>query len=527
MKRIAPAAFAVLAAGLALSAAGCGGGGGPVDTAVVSINLPNGNVAAPTFPLEINVTGCDVKKMELYDRGTFVQNVAFAGNPMHLELNPTQVKFTRFAESLNLTANMTCTDGRTAQSLSAAGTFWPVKEVNTPVGALPKSFVAEGSGAGVAFVGCMPGAGGVRVLVKVDKFGNVLGNPVQVPGCSDAAIISDRHPLTGLRWLYDPPDGTAKWNGAMAFNPKTMTVSASYSGTGANGPAVIRALGVGPDGNAVIWDATDLQGNFLRRLPHTGGLNIIPVWSQPLPQPLNAVPVVDATQSVVVPGWQFQTGQTGLMYVERYNYAAPGTRSARNDLVQTSFTSLAVYAAPPAQLNASGTMVYFPAQQPNGTSVVYACSTTVSDCSFTTAPARKWQSGPINGVIAVAWPYARFSRIAAITPSATTFINADTGGAVASPTSGVVTAGGQLVTLAFQPGAGREFFQLNGPNLLGAEPQEIVGMESAEAGELYRYAVASGGLTAALDDAGEIWFRLGTKIVRPYPLIEYRMALQH
>jgi hypothetical protein len=237
--------------------------------------------------------------------------------------------------------------------------------------------------------------------------------------------------------------------------------------------------------------------------------------------------VVDGTGSVIVPGWQFQTGQVGVMYVERYNFQAPGTRSAHNDLVQTTFAFAAGNPAPPAQLNASGTLVYFPGQLPNGTSVVFACSTTVTDCSFTTAPGRRWQSSPINGLIAVAWPYAKSSRVAAITPSATTFINADTGATVASPTGGVITAGGQMVTLAFQPGAGREFYQLNGPNLAGAEPQEIVAMESAEAGELYRYAVTSGGLTAALDDAGEVWFRLGAKIVRPYPLVEYRMALQH
>ncbi|HZN96093.1 MAG TPA: hypothetical protein VFB81_25430, partial [Myxococcales bacterium] len=136
------------------------------------------------------------------------------------------------------------------------------------------------------------------------------------------------------------------------------------------------------------------------------------------------------------------------------------------------------------------------------------------------------QSAPIPGIIAVAYPYAKYSRIAAVTSTATYFINADTGQTVGSPTNGVVTAGGQMVTLAFQLGAGREFFQLNGPNLYGAEPQEIVGMESAEAGELYRYAMPSGGLTAAVDDAGEVWFRLATRIVRPYPLNEYRMALQ-
>jgi hypothetical protein len=516
--------LAACAAALALAAAGCGGGGGPVDTAVVSINIPNGNVAAPTFPLEISVTGCDVKKLELYDRGTFVQNVAFAGNPMRLELNPTQVKFHKFAESLSLTAALTCTDGRTAQSLAATGNFWPVKEVNTPVGALPRTFVAEGSGPSVSFIGCMSGANGVPVLAKVDKYGNLLGT-LQLPGCSAGAIITDKHPVTGLRWIYDVPDGTTKWSGAAAFNPKTMAASAVYSGTGATGPAEIFALGVGPDGDSVVFDNPNLMGYFLRRIPHTGGLNVAPMWSQALPNALNAVPVVDASQSVVVPGWQFQTGNTGMMYVERYTYGPPGFRSAQYNLVQTTFADLLTNPAPPAQLNASGSIVYFPGQNPNGSSQVYACATTVADCSFATAPARRWQSAPINGVIAVAWPYAKFSRIAAVTASATTFLSADNGTTVGSPTNGVVTAGGQMVTLAFQPGAGREFYQLNGPNLAGAEPQEIVAMESAEAGELYRYAMTSGGLTAALDDAGEIWFRLGTKIVRPYPLDQYRRAL--
>src|SRR3954469_11580275 len=246
MKRIA------LAAALDVTAAGCGGGGGAGDTAVVSINIPNGNVAAPTFPLEISVSGCDVKKMELYDRGTFVQNVAFAGNPMRVELNPTQVKLYKLAESLSLTASLTCTDGRTAQSLAATGNFWPVKEVNEPVGALPRSFVAEGSGSGVAFIGCMPGVNGVRTLAKVDKFGNLLAS-AQAPGCTDLAYISDKHAGTGLRWLYDPPDRSIKWNGALVFNPKTMSVIATYNGTGGTGAAGIFALGVGPDGDAVVF----------------------------------------------------------------------------------------------------------------------------------------------------------------------------------------------------------------------------------------------------------------------------------
>ena len=521
-----PPTLAAAAAALALAASGCGGGGPPVDTAVVSISIPNGNVAAPTFPIDISVTGCEVKKLELYDRGVFVQNVAFAGNPMRVELHPTQIKFYKFAEGLSLTASLTCTDGRTAQSLAASGNFWPLKEVNNPVGALPRSFVAEASGVGVRFIGCMAGANGVRVLAKVDRVGNLIAS-AQVPGCSDGAIITDKHPITKKRWLYDPPDGNqpAKWNGALAFNPTTLAVTATFSGSGLN-PAAIPALGVGPDGDAVVFDTGELLGYMLRRIPHQGGLNVQPRWSQVLPNRLNAVPVVDASQSVVVPGWQFQTGQSGMMYVERYNYNAPGTRSAHNDLIQTTFAEFASSPAPPAQLNASGSIVYFPGQFPNGTSAVFACSTTVPDCSYDTAPARKWQSAPIPGIIAVAYPYAKYSRIAAVTSSATYFINADTGQTVGSPTNGVVTAGGQMVTLAFQLGAGREFFQLNGPNLYGAEPQEIVGMESAEAGELYRYALPSGGLTAAVDDAGEVWFRLATRIVRPFPLNEYRMALQ-
>jgi hypothetical protein len=393
---------------------------------------------------------------------------------------------------------------------------------------LPRSFVAEGNGAGVRFIGCMPSAamGNVRILAKVDRFGNLVAS-AQVQGCSDAAIITDRHPITGKRWLYDPPiANVTKWNGALAFDPRTMTVTASFGGTGATGVANVNALGVGPDGDAVIWDVGALSGSALRRIAHNGGLNEGARWSQPLPNPLNAVPVVDASQSVVVPGWQNQFNQLGMMYVERYSYNAPGTRSAHNDLVQTTYADLLTNPAPPAQLNASGTIVYFPGQLPNGKSVVYACSTTVADCSTATAPARKWQSPEIPGIIAVAWPYAKFSRIAAITAASTHFLSADTGQIVASPSSGVVTAGGQMVTLAFQPGAGREFFQLNGPNLAGAEPLEVVGMESAEAGEVYRYALPSGGLTAAVDDVGEVWFRMSQKIVRPYPLREYRMALQ-
>lgn len=509
-------------------AAGCGGGGGPVDQAIVSITIPNGNVAAPTFPLEITVSGCEVKKMELYDRNAFVQNVAFAGSPMRLELNPQQLKFFKFSENLNFTANMECLDGRTAQSLAASGNFWPVQEVATPVGALPRSFVAEGSGVSVNFIGCIAGAGGVRTLARVDRFGNLLAT-AQVPGCSDGAIITDRHPLTGLRWLWDPPAGgnQSKWNGALAFNPKTMTVTASFSGGGTGGVANIRALGVGPDGDAIVWDQASLAGNQLRRIAYNGGPNEAAKWSQPLSDALNAVPVVDASQSVVVPGWRLQSGQTGTMYVERFNYNAPGTKSAHYDLIQTSFTTLLTNPAPPAQLNASGTIVYFPGVQPSGSSVVYACSTTVADCSLANSPARKWQSAvSIPGVIAVAWPYAKYSRIAAITASSTYFLNADTGQPVASPSNGVVTAGGNMVTLAFQPGLGREFVQLNGPNLAGADPLEIVGLESAEAGELYRYALPSGGVTAAVDDAGQLWYRLGTKIVRPYPLNEYRIALQ-
>src|SRR6185369_14822034 len=141
------------------------------------------------------------------------------------------------------------------------------------------------------------------VLAKVDRFGNLLAS-AQTAGCSNQAIISDKHPGTGLRWLYDPPDRSTKWNGALAFNPKTMAVSATYNGTGATGAAAILALGVGPDGDAVVFDTGGLGGYTLRRIPHTGGLNVAPVWSTGLPSQINAVPVVDASLSVVVPRWQ-------------------------------------------------------------------------------------------------------------------------------------------------------------------------------------------------------------------------------
>ena len=74
----------------------------------------------------------------------------------------------------------------------------------------------------MAFIGCRSGQ-----LVKMNKDGTRLVQATGgVLGCSDSAVITDRHPITKLRWLYDPPNGTIKWNGALAFNPATMQVTA-------------------------------------------------------------------------------------------------------------------------------------------------------------------------------------------------------------------------------------------------------------------------------------------------------------
>jgi hypothetical protein len=486
---------------------------------VVTVTLPDANVIGPIFRVSISISGCEARTVELYDRGQFLQTVGFGGNPTVVALTPQQIRFQRFAGSVVITAKVVCQDGRTNTSLAAAGKFWPAMEViDAPL--LPETFVAEGSGNGVTFIGCASDGS----LIKVAKAGNELARNNAIPPCNAAAYITERHPVTGKRWLFQPPNPAdfTQWAGAVAFRTNDLVATAVFNGDGSS-PVAVRALAVGPDGDAVVWDA-GYALSALKRIPHGGGAGAQPRWSIDLgTTKLTGFPVVDASQSVVAPTWTVDTSGTGTVSIDRFSYRT-GVLSAHRNLRVLGGAGSG--ATPPSWLNASGSILYFSTVMGGGgSSQLFACGTTTDGC-LQQGVDQKWISDALPGIVVAVIPFARFSRLAAIAPNVTYFLNADTGDAVVSPTSGVLNPGGQFVSLQAQWGGARDFYLLNGPNAPGALPLEIIAVDSPEQGEVYRHEILSGSVTVAVDDAGEVWFRVGQKLVRPYPLQEYRLALQ-
>src|SRR5688572_4783796 len=225
MRRLPLGALAAVLA-WAAGMAGCdGGGGGPGTPPVITVTLPDANVVGTAFRVSITLSGCEPRTVELYDRAQLLQTVGFGGNPTVIALTAQQVRFQRFSGSLNITAKVNCQDGRTATSLAAAGRFWPVIEtIDAPL--LPESFVAEGSGTGVTFIGCASDGS----LIKVGRDGSQLARNNGIPQCTPGAVISDRHPVTGKRWLFEYP-GTIdnpKWAGALAFRTTDLVATAIF-----------------------------------------------------------------------------------------------------------------------------------------------------------------------------------------------------------------------------------------------------------------------------------------------------------
>lgn len=520
MRRSWLSTLAVVGAWTFVSGCACDGGiiGPPGDPPVVTVTIPDANVVGPAFRVSISISGCEARTVELYDRDQFVQTIGFGGNPTVIALTPQQLRFQRFAGTVVLTAKVICQDGRTNTSLAAAGKFWPAIEViDAPL--LPETFVAEGSGNGVTFIGCAADGS----LIKVAKAGNEIARNNAIPACNASAFISDRHPATGKRWLFQAPNpaDTTAWAGAMAFRTGDLAATAIFNGA-QTAVAAVRALAVGPDGDAVVWDAAYAL-SALRRIAHGGGAGVQPRWTADLTGiALTGFPVVDASQSVVAPTWVEGAG-TGTVGIDRFSYST-GIRSAHRDLRVLGAGTAGIL--PPSWLNASGSILYFSTVMGGGaSSQLFACGTTTDGC-LQPGVDQKWISPALPGIVAAVIPFAKFSRLAAIAPNVTFFLSADTGMPVASPTNGVLNPGGQLVSLQAQWGSGRDFYLLNGPDAFGAAPMEIIAVDSPEQGEVYRYQILSGSVSVAVDDAGEVWFRVGQKLARPYPLQEYRIALQ-
>jgi hypothetical protein len=494
----------------------------------VSITTPSASIVDTKLPFSVSVSGCNsVSSLSIYDGTTHIIDLPYAGNPTAAALQINQVPYTSgIAAHLSLSAKVTCDDGRTATSQPVGVTFLPVAQVVSNSGnpVVPDLFYAEGSGTQVTFVGCSQLSNGTTTIVRVDVSGNVVAYNQNMPfQCSDSAVFTDKGP-NGMRWMMEP-------------NVGVMAIDASLNTT-AYSLGKFQAIAMGPDGDAVAWVGTGATGPQFGRLSHTTGGQ---VWNFQPQGILTGNPiVVTGGAGVLIPERIIQlNNNTETLEIEfvDYNFSCAAPTSCPNLCMSTTdvcqvtsnsgFTTLAQISygflnSPPAiptSYSADGSIIYFPYQTSTTASTVLACSTSQNNCSG--APAQKWQAS-FQNIVELALPFATGgSQIAALAPQSAWFLNATTGVLVNAGGNPIIPTGA-LVTTSVQPGLAKDIYLLNGNG--ASLPTEIVAVDDPSLGEVFRYDMPTGTLTAAVDEAGQPWLRLGPNLVKPLPLSQYRQV---
>jgi hypothetical protein len=284
-----------------------------------------------------------------------------------------------------------------------------------------------------------------------------------------------------------------------------------------NGP--VKSLGIGPDGDALVWEDVPL-GSTIKRIPargtNTGSAN--PIWAHDSAGLVVGTPVAnpDGSAFVAYVAGQVTGGTSVDIIVERLDYR-DGSLAGSYKMTSITYGAGDPVPQPAVAFSPSGAILYVPVGQPGGQNRVLACSTSANGC---TGSGLKWSTTlTFPGGIGLLLPYAGGSRVAAATAKHIYFLRADTG--VISG-GGPVDPNGALVAHAVQQGIGRDFYMLFGPDQFGSKPLEVVAIDSAEEGEVFRYELLANSLTVAVADDGQPWLRIGRDLVRPLPLIEYR-----
>lgn len=480
--------------------------------------------------VKVQVQGCEkVQGIEILNDKKFLASITSPAKlPVDIEM-PASLFVPLFqtlglAVKLNLRARGICDDGRENKSTALGVSFFPVENVVEPVAgnstALPDSFIAEGGAGGVptTFIGCVGTQDGLA-LARFDSAGNVIGANTMLPatiGCSYNSSISDKDLGSGIRWLIEPGKGVFAFNS----NPGSpLNITASQSG-------VIPNMGVGPDGDALIWDSKAFAAaNFFRIAKNPGIANAPPVWSAQVQGIMAGTPVVSQNEVRVIM-WEGMLGQfSGTMAVWRFRYDNGGFIS-RNALATIEYGEFNDPIIPAANFNKSGTLVYFAFQNLGAarkTSQIVACASD-STTGCLTGGGSSWVSPLFEAVVVAAVPFANGSLVAAVAGKRTYFLNAQTGALVNNFDLPIIPDG-NLVTLGAQPGNGTDFYLLNGNS--GTYPTEIIAVDSPQMGELWRVQIEGGNvpltaLNMAIDEGNQAWLRVGPKLVKPSALTLYR-----
>ncbi len=491
----------------------------------VFLTNPNGtsNIYSPTLKVKVAVSGCQsVKQIQILQAGNFIQAVdAPKKLPVTVELLPSAFNsyynMVGIAAHLNLSAKAVCDDDRSNTSTGLGLQWLPVASVLTPMAGaittLPDAFVAEGGvSQPTTFVGCIGTSTGLAVA-RVDTSGQVIGANTSLPlSCSAISTITDLNPASGLRWMMEPGVG------AFAFD-ESMNINGYFT-------ASLVQIGVGPEGDALVYSNMALGGASLFRVAGVGGANNF-VWSNSAGGLLLTSPVINTgSGEAYVLTWVYALGtNSAAIQVERYNWTN-GAGVGTNLLGTQNYGSLNTPVLPGAAFNKNGTVVYFAvmAISPAGaiTSQVVACSSLTPGCS--PPGGAQWASPMLDSTITAVVPYANDKVIAAIAPDRVYFLDGNTGALISYNSEPLIATGG-LSVLMVQPGNGRDFYMLNGPT--GGYPTEVVAVDDPASGELWRFTIEGGqspqqGITMAVDASGQPWLRVGTDQVKPLGLADYR-----
>ncbi|RKH08702.1 hypothetical protein D7V97_18640 [Corallococcus sp. CA053C] len=483
------------------------------DPPQVTLTVPEPNAAAPTLKIRVIVSGCDaVSQVAINDRETFIKTVPYTSGSMDFEIAANELKYTKgIAADLALNAKATCSDGRTNVSQPAAATFMPVTKLvrdPDPNGQVVTDFfIAEGGGAGVNFIGCGNPTTGIGTLFRVDAKGQLLKSVEMGLPCSPFTVYTDVNPSTDKRWVWTPGVGAIAVKSDFTISGRTKS---TYS---------LANLSVTENGDAIIAD----ENNNVSRLKHTSN-NGATEWNFASPWPLVAPPLKKGSDVLVafVRQPDVSTATVLQIVVARLGFDAAGEiKDPVSERVILNYNGN--FSSPPlASFSPDGSILYLGFPFGSNQSRVQACRVDMDGCE---GPALKWTSGNLPVPLQFILPYAAGSRVAAIGAQRVWFLNAETG-AIANKDGKSVDASGTLRVIQVQLGraTSSEFYLLNGPARDGALPLEIVAVDSAEKGELFRYEISSS-LSCSVDNDNRLWMRIGNDLVQALPLSDYRKVL--
>lgn len=489
------------------------------DPPQVSLQVLETNTVGKSVKLSLSVSGCDqVQSLEVFDNNELVKRVTYGATPTQVELGFNELRFTRgISANLSLTARVTCADGRTNVSQAQSATFFPVEEVVEPEDdksqVVTDYFVVDGSGANAAFIGCGM-QGNLPYLYRVKKSDPTHPESFRMPiPCDATTTITDRIPAgTGSRWVW------TRGKGAFAIN-------ANFEKTGESLEPV-EIVSVAPDGNAFLCDSINI-----RLMTPTG----VTKWEntefaidghligEPLVRPGGTTFVAPLLGTV-------QNGSTIRVKVGVMNYA-DGVLQKAYDI-----ETIPLDQPPPVAFDPTGTVLYL-ATQGETAANVHACKfgETVTGLCTAGSASELWITEDLQGYMTALVPYANGTRLAALTTNRFWFLDlrlrdvSNAASRLVNKDRQPLTPNGALVTRFAQPGAGAyssTFYMFNSAAPTTSNPLpypvEILATDAAEKGELYRYQVPGGSLYGALDDAGELWLRVGPRLVKPFAPTWYR-----